>query len=264
MIKDDKFDSGILNTIKEKKIKPKAKWTFLLKNYVVWAFGIISLIFGSIAISVIIYLIKNNDWDLYTELSGSLLEFVLLTMPYFWMVFLAVFIFVINYNIKHTKRGYKFSLSVIFSASIFISIFLGVLFFNIGLGRALDDVLGERVSFYDTIINPRVRMWDNPEAGRLVGMIIEEISANEFQLLDRHKKEWLINVVNVETPLDTRIERGCPVKLTGKKERDNYFVVEQIFVHNGPGRGMFRYRFDDYSSFNTERYKRMMRIMDSQ
>ncbi len=262
MIKDNKFDSEILDTIKEKKIKPKSKLTFLLKDYVVWAFGFLSLIFGSIAVSLIIYLVKNNDWDVYTELSGSLLEFVLLTMPYFWIVFLLVFILVINYNIKHTKKGYKFSLPVILSSSMFASILLGTLFFNLGLGQALDDVLGEKVSFYDTIINPRMRIWNNPESGRLVGMIIEKVSKDEFKLLDRQEKEWLINIMNAKTPIEAEMECGCPVKLTGEMEKENYFIVEQVFIHNGPGRGMLKHHFDSHIPFDIERHNRMMKIIN--
>lgn len=258
MIEDDKFDSAILETIKEKKIEPKAKWTFLLKDYVVWALGLLSLLLGSVAVSVIIYMISNNDWDIYTELSGSLAEFILLTIPYFWIVFLLIFLFVINYNIKHTKKGYKFSLPLIFSASIFISVLLGALFFYAGLGRAIDDVLGENVSFYDTIINPRVRMWNNPKAGRLIGVIIEKVSDNEFYLHDMREERWLINTVNVERPLDAELDCGCPVKLIGKMGKDRYFTVDQIFVHNGPGRGMFMDYPEKHPSFNIEKHDIMI------
>jgi len=264
MIKDDKFDSSILDTIKEKNLKPKSKWTFLLKDYVVWALGVVSLLLGSIAMSVIIYLVKNNDWDIYTELSGSLAEFVLLTMPYFWIVFLIIFLLVINYNIKHTKKGYKLSLPIIFSASISISIFLGALLFNAGLGRAIDDVLGENVSFYDTIINPRVRIWNNPESGRLMGMIVEKVSDSEFYLVDLKDGRWLINIDNVKTPLDAELDCGCPVKLTGAIEGANYFVVEQIFIHNGPGRGILRHHLNGQASTSVERHRRIMDMMNNQ
>jgi hypothetical protein len=58
----EKFESSILSEIKEKGIKPKARWTFLLNDYLVWATGFLSLVFGAIAFSVIIYMIRNNDW----------------------------------------------------------------------------------------------------------------------------------------------------------------------------------------------------------
>ena len=110
---DKNFDSNILERIKEDNLKPKPKWTFLFKDSVIWFFGALSLVFGALGVSVIIYLLKNNDWSLYNKLSGSFLEFILLTMPYFWILFLAIFILVIKYNIQHTKKGYKYSLPII-------------------------------------------------------------------------------------------------------------------------------------------------------
>ncbi len=254
----DKFDSEILSQIKEKKIKPKARWTFLLKDYVVWALGVISLFLGSVAVALIIYLIKNNDWDVYTELSGSLLEFIFLTMPYFWIVFLLIFIAVVNYNIKHTKKGYKFSLLNIFSVSVLASIVMGILLFNIGLGQALDDVLGENVSFYDTIINPRMRIWSDPEAGRLIGIVTEKKLNNEFQLFDRENKEWLINIDNAERPTGFSMIIGRPIKMIGEIRGVNYFVVEKVFIHNGPGRRMFMHRADGHLLSDVEQYDTMM------
>ena len=80
----------VLKTIEEKHIKPKPRWTFLLKDYAIWILGAFSLIVGSLAFSVIIYMLKNNDWEVYRHLSGSLPGFVVITMPYFWLIFLAI------------------------------------------------------------------------------------------------------------------------------------------------------------------------------
>ena len=242
MIKDNEFDSKILDTIKSKKLKPKAKWTFLLKNYVIWIFGILSLLFGSIAMAVVIYLINNNDWDLYSEFSGSLLGFIFLTMPYFWLIFLGIFIFVIGYNIKHTKKGYKISLPILLFLSIFVSAIFGVIFFNVGLGQAIDDVLGEQVSFYGTVINPRARLWYNPREGHLMGVITERTTNQQFKLQDIRKNTWLIDISRLKNNFDERINSGCAVKMTGQVSGNNYFMVERIYIHNGPGRGMLRRR----------------------
>jgi len=232
----EKFDSQILEKIKEEKLKPKARWTFLLKDYVIWAFGFVSLIIGSLSIAVLIYLIGNNDWSIYSEISDSLLEFIILTLPYYWFLFLAIFIVVINYNIKHTKKGYKYSLPVIITASVLASMFLGIIFSSAGLGSAIDDVFAENVVYYDRFINPTINIWDHPEDGRLAGLIVAQVDDCQYYLVDIRQNEWLINMVEVEQNECDKVEVGRPIKMLGTQEGDFYFVVEKIIYHDGPGR----------------------------
>lgn len=238
----ENFEKEILDGIKEKHLKPKARWTFLLKDYVVWALGLFSLVLGAVAFSVVIYLVLNNDWAIYEELTGSLPEFIFLTMPYFWLIFLALFIVVVNYNIQHTKQGYKLSLPLIIPVSIGSSMLLGGLFYGAGLGQAIDDVLGENISFYDTVINPRIHLWDDAEKGRLTGLLIDQIEAERYRLIDIGQREWLIDMSGADLPPDFEIRIGRPVKLLGEQSGSSSFIVERIFHHEGPGRGMMMER----------------------
>ena len=150
------FSKNILNIIKKKDIKLKPRWQFLLKDYVIWSVGAIALIIGGLAFSVIIYLLRYDDWSIYGQITGSIWEFILLTLPYFWLLILAVFILVTYYNIKHTKKGYRYSLPMIVIISIVASMVLGVLFSHAGIGRAIDDVLGEKAPLYTKIFNRQI------------------------------------------------------------------------------------------------------------
>lgn len=238
MIKNNKFDQELLGKIKKEKIIPKPKWQFLLKDFVIWGAGIISLIVGGLANSVIIYLLRYNDWGIYSQISDSLLEFVLLTLPYFWMLFFAFFVFVIYYNIKHTKKGYRYPLSIILTASIIISIILGAIFFKAGMGQAIDDVLGEKAPFYEKIINRQMRFWSRPEQGRLSGLIISELSNNEFILIDLNHMEWIVKTEKTIIAPNVKIEAGVPIKLDGKQLSENIFYAKKIILIS-PGRGLF-------------------------
>jgi hypothetical protein len=242
---NDKFDLEILDQIKEKHLKPKAKWIFILKDVSIWSLGAASLLLGAVAFSVIIFIIRNNDWNLYREFSGSMGEFVLLTMPYFWIVFLIIFVAVVNYDLKHTKKGYKYSVPLILFMSIFGSMFLGAIFYGAGFGKALDDVLGERVVFYDRLINPMLRMWDDPEKGHLAGLIVAEIKSQQYRLIDISRNEWLIDISEAEIPNNFMVEVGRPIKLLGKTNGDYYFIVKRVFSHDGPGRGMIMRHLKD-------------------
>lgn len=238
MIEDKKFIQEILGKIKKEKIAPKPKWFFLLKNYVVWFLGFLSLLIGGIAFSVIIYLVRYNDWDIYEQLDENFISFILLTMPYFWILFLALFIYIVLYNIKHTKKGYRYSLPLILSGNIVVSMILGVLFYKIGISQALDDVLGENAPLYSKIINRQMDYWSQPKEGRLSGLVVDVVEGEKFTLVDFGQKEW-----NINNKIDTgmmEIKLGAPIRVLGKMISDDIFEAEMVLPPGKPGGGLFR------------------------
>lgn len=242
MIKDKKFENEILGKLTEGSIQPRPRWHFLLKNYVLFGSGIFLLFVGGLSFSVLIYLIRFNDWSVYEHFSDSLLGFILLTLPYFWIVLLVVFVALLNYNIRHTKKGYRFRLPVIVLFSIVSSIILGVLFFSVGFGHAIDDVLGEKVPYYSKVINPHVRLWEKPGQGRLAGLVVERLTDCEYQLVDRARKEWFVNLSRMDPSCGHNIEIGRLIKVLGSldQNKNDFFWIEKI-LPMGPGRGIFKH-----------------------
>jgi hypothetical protein len=237
------FENKLLAKIKEEKISPKPRWQFLLKNYVIWSFGFISLIIGAAAISVMIYLFRFNDWEIYEQTRKTVLEYFILTLPYFWFIFLGIFIFIIFYNLKHTNKGYRYSGFLLASASIILSIILGTIFYAAGLGKSLDDILGRRAPFYDQMINRHLNFWSQPQEGRLSGLIIAQNKVDEFILVDRRQEEWLIQIIGAVPNSHEMIIIGQPIRLLGEEVDKKIFRVDKIFLAN-TGRGFF-HRFDN-------------------
>lgn len=219
----------ILHKIKEEHISPKPRWHFLLKNYVVWLAGGVALLIGAAAVSVMIYLFRFNDWEIYEETHKSLAEFFLLTLPYFWIIFLGLFVFIVYYNLKHTKNGYRYPLYIVILAPVALSICFGAVFFSFGWGEKIDSILGRQAPFYDIIINRHVDFWSQPNEGRLAGLIISEPIDSNFILLDRNQKEWVIVLEekNFLSPAEV-VVIGQPVHLLGKVVGDNEFRTVRI------------------------------------
>ncbi len=239
MNKDNTLDKKIIKAIKEKKLTPRPRWQFLLKNYLIWGGGVSSLLFGSLAFAMILFMLLNNDWRMYEHISGSLLKFIILTAPYFWLLFLLVFIMVAYFNLKHTKKGYRYSLLSIIIGSIALSMFLGGGLYVAGLGQKIDDILGKRAPFYERFINRRMGMWANPDRGLLTGVLIDKISDNEFVLLDMERKEWLILMNKATFAPEMILATGTPIRLMGKLLEESIFEVTRI-MPMGPGREFFR------------------------
>jgi heme/copper-type cytochrome/quinol oxidase subunit 2 len=231
------FDQKLVEKIKEEGMAPKPRWHFLMKDYIIWALGTVSLLIGAAAVSVMIYLFKYSGWEVQPQTHKSLGEFVLLTLPYFWLIFLGLFVFTLYYNLKHTKRGYRYPVWVIIISSIGISIILGCLFFLAGLGEKVDDVLAERAPFYGQVINRHLGFWFSPEEGRLVGLVTARNDAASFNIQDPRGDDWLIFIEPNDFPADFLvIDR--PVNLVGHVLNDNQFKAD-IVMPAAPGRKFF-------------------------
>jgi len=135
------FVDKVLETIEKEKISPITKRHFLMRECSIWGVALVSLVVGSLAFAVVLYMIINNDWDVYENINDSLIEFIILSLPYFWLLLVSLFIITVEYYLKHTKKGYRYQIHTIIFVSVAGSVVLGTLFYNIGLGRAIDTVL---------------------------------------------------------------------------------------------------------------------------
>lgn len=224
---NNNFAEHLLEKIKTENISPKPRWHFLLKNYVVWVFGALALIFGSAAISVIIYLLKYNNWEMGLRLDGGFLSFFLMTLPYLWLIFLGLFIFVLSYNIKHSPKGYRYPFSFIIIFAILISIILGELFFLVGLGRKIDDILGQKAPSYARMFNPQLGFWLNPEAGRLAGLA--SLNNGDLSIIDPSGKVWEV-IIPAEISNDLELFNGQPLHLIGEATAETTFEAKLIKI----------------------------------
>ena len=235
----DNLEQKIIEQIKQENLEPTPRWHFLLKEWLVWSVGVLSLLVGAAAVSVIIYLFRNNDLFIYNQVGRSFGGWLLLSLPYFWIFFLALFVWLLFYNIKHTKRGYRYPLFLIASFSVIASIFLGGVFSLFGLGERIDDVLGRQAPFYDTIFNPHINIWSHPEEGRLSGLVITNFDDNNFVLVDRDGEEWAVVYSGKNKGGNNIIVVGQPVRVIGRVGGESLFVAQKIMTMQ-PGREFFR------------------------
>ena len=222
----------ILKEIKKDKIKPKAKWIFILKNFLTWILGLLSLIIGAITVSVMIYVIKTNDYGFYKMIHPSPLNLIAKTLPYFWITLTILFILVVNYNLKQTKKGYKVELYKIIALVLILSVVFGIFFYNIGLGQAIDTLFCKKMPFYNKIDHTRKMMWLQEDQGMIAGRIISVQDDNNFDLEDFNEKLWHIIKIKEEmlTPQFKRLQQikiipelDLEIRVYGEKIDENNF-----------------------------------------
>ncbi len=210
---------------KIKNIKPRSKSYFIIKNILYWLFFVVFVIVGAVSTSIIIFIAKHNDWDIHRYANDSMLSFFFLTIPYIWVFVLLVFVVLAYYNLKRTKRAYKYKLYSIVLSSIFLSIVLGFILYNIGFAKTIQTSLVKNISSYNKMFCERASLWHRPERGVIVGQI-KEINNNEFILQDPYMENWTViydkNLVGMsDLMIDNKIKA-----LGYQKEQRSFFAAE--------------------------------------
>lgn len=224
------FSYKIIDTIKDEKLKPKPRWQFWLKNYVLWAMFFLAILIGSLAVAVIIYMFVNSDWEVYALVADSIAAYVFLVLPYFWILFMALFTWVAYYNLRHTKTGYRFSLSAVFWYVVFSSLVLGAFWYNFGLGQTIDSVLTDGLPFYHRYISKhshRAQLWQQPEKGLLVGFVLS-IDDQVLELKDFQGHKWEVDISNCVIPPLTNLQTGWPLRIVGEQIGSGLFRASRV------------------------------------
>lgn len=225
---NSKLKNQIMDKICANAIKPKSKTNFILKESVIWIICLLTLIVGSLATSVIIFLIQNNDWDIYTNLNDNILEFTILTIPYLWIIILVFLISILSKGINHTNKCYKINPVTLLSVTIALSSIFGSILFYQGVGYQIDSTLNSTSPIFHKLLNHNARTWSQPELGFLAGQIHKLNSNQEFNVIDLNKKDWFIVVKNKHATTTYRLKIGQRVRLIGKPNNDNTFIASKI------------------------------------
>jgi hypothetical protein len=225
-MENESLSSKVIEQIQEKHIQPTPKWEFALKNVVVWVVLGFLLVVGSLGSSVIIFMIDTNQWDLYDKVHHNIVAFVFASLPYFWLIILALFISAIYYYFHQTKSGYKYHAYAIVLASFLFSSFLGLIFYNAGFARTIDQLFEKRVPLYSNFTNPRQKVLARPEFGVLPGQIVQIVSPQELIIMDIKNKPW--NVLLSSAVIECPCFIGNQIIALGEAEPNHTFNAYEI------------------------------------
>ncbi|PLX27705.1 hypothetical protein C0583_00495 [Candidatus Parcubacteria bacterium] len=239
------LSKNIFDAIKEKKVEPRAKWQCLLFSRIAWAISFVLVVIGSLAFSVVLYMVINNDWDLYTHLGDSLIEFIFVTLPYFWILILAVLVLLALFSSKFTEDAYRYKLATLIFASLIVNVILGGTFYVFGMGEFIDLQLQKEIPLYNSLSYDKDKMWTQPEKGILAGTIISQ-NGDELVVEDYLSNTWTI-VISANSNIKGRVmlKTGEKIKIIGSLGKGNVFLANEIRPWTnqglGGGRGMHGY-----------------------
>ncbi len=226
----------ITKDIQDQKIEPRPRWYFLFKNYGILTLFVLSIVCGAAAVSTILFMIVDYDRDIARYLDRSELKDIILSVPYFWIIILIIFLSAAYYNFKKSYTGYRYELYKVFLISFALSVILGVGLYYGGLDSQIDEFLSQRIPLYENFIYNKDDVWVSPEQGLLSGRVVEVGEVDKFVLEDFNGKVWQVEEIKTDESNFPKIRKDLELKLIGKKTGDNTFDAENIRPWKNNGR----------------------------
>lgn len=186
----------LMNRIESENVCPRSRVFFRCRECFVWTFWLVSVIVGALAVAVSLFVMMHHQYALYEATHHNFLTFIVETLPYLWLiVFVAMSLFAI-YNLRHTKKGYRYPVWVILASSVVASFAGGSVLQFLGFGYTIDRVLGENMAMYMSQAKQERQLWQMPEDGRLIGrqVLTTTIPTSTVIFEDSTGVRWTLNV----------------------------------------------------------------------
>lgn len=223
-----KLSNRILDKIKKERVTPKSRHYFMLIHTLLGTAILTSVIVGGIAVAIVIRHFTVTDWELARKFAGGHVRSFFMLIPYIWIIFIGLTIFLADILFKQTKKGYRIAPWKIAIASIAISFVLGGIFFIANADKPVEESLRKNLRPYEQWENRRNEMFAAPEKGVLAGKIIEINSNEEWIIIDFKDKKWFVDISQAKTHGEASFEIGMQVGMMGKMIDKDHFEAKQI------------------------------------
>jgi hypothetical protein len=214
--------------IKERNINPQPKWQIVLRNHVFWALFGLSVIIGALAVSIVLLIISERDWDVYRYLDKSLAEYIMVSIPYLWLLIFILFALSSYYYFKNTSKGYRYDTPAVLIVSFSASILIGTMLFFGGIDLQIRDLMADNFPFYNKLVYTDEDVWNAAEKGLLGGEVTEIRGPDQFVLRDSNGTIWNIGMASTSWPGNLVFQRGLRVKMIGHPVEDHIFFANTI------------------------------------
>lgn len=187
-----------------------------------------SIIIGSLAVAIVIRHFAVTDWELTRQFAGGHVRSFFLIIPYIWIIFIGLTIFLADLLFKHTKKGHRVKPWKLVAASVVLSIILGGLFYIVKADKPIEEGLRQNLRPYEQWENRRNQIFAAPEQGVLAGEIIEVNSDEEWIIIDFKERKWFVDVSETESPLRISFEVGMRIGMIGEMLDQDHFKAKRI------------------------------------
>lgn len=208
----------LLERIESEKVCPRPKLFFQGREIAVWVSWLLSVVVGALAIAVTLFVVEHGQYAFYEASHENFLMFIIEALPYLWLVTFVVMVYVAVYNIRHTKRGYRYPLWAIMVSSVVLSFIGGFVLQLLGFGYEIDEQFGKYAVFYTSQGKFEQRLWQDPDDGRLVGVqtYLTLVPTSTIIFKDIEGQGWVMNISELQVSDAELLASQQMVRLLGK------------------------------------------------
>jgi hypothetical protein len=161
---------SVMSRIECGEVCPRSRRFFQTRECVVWSLWALSVVVGALAVAVTLFVFTHRQYTLYEATHDNFITFMVDVLPFVWIIVFAAMVGLGVYELRRTKRGYRYPLWQIFASSMVLSLAGGAALQLFGLGYTTDHMLGQRMGMYDSQDKIERKLWQNPAEGRLLGV----------------------------------------------------------------------------------------------
>ena len=199
-------------------VSPRSRRFFQTRECAVWVLWLISVVVGALAVAVTFFVLNHRQYALYEATHENFFTFMVEVLPFLWIIVFGLMVFVGVYELRHTKRGYRYPLWQIFGSSIVLSLAGGAALQLFGFGYSTDHMLGQHMPMYNSQEKIEQKMWQAPDEGRLLGRFGKPLPAPStlVRFTDVTGNEWGVNVDELSLKERELLEHDEIVRLIGQ------------------------------------------------
>jgi len=213
-----KLRECIFKRIEDEQVCPRSRMFFHSRECFVWTLWFLSIVVGALAVAVSLFVMTHRQYALYEATHDNYLTYFVEVLPYLWLIVFGSMAFFAVYNLKHTKRGYRYPVSYILLSSVILSFAGGSALQFFGLGYTFDYILGERMHLYASQAKIERQLWQAPNDGRLLGRQVGSTIAptSSVIFLDTTGNRWRLEVFELLPEDIALLASQRQVRIVGK------------------------------------------------
>src|SRR6056297_823060 len=214
--------------ISENEVEPLPKWRWQLKELLNWGMFFLSVLLGSISVSIILLELFSADWQFYTNVTNSFFTYLFSVLPYFWIILLIVMVIIAYYRFFQTKKGYRFTGLRVLVFSLLLSFAIGLFLYFANVSFWLYDVTNPYIPKPAVYHIHKYQVWQKVNDGFLAGKVVDFLDNKHLKLRDFENNIWKVNCLNAKMYNMEMIYLGKFIKILGEKVSDDLFQAREV------------------------------------
>jgi hypothetical protein len=222
------LERKILARLTQQKLAPTPAYVFLTKRSVFWALAILSVLLGAVASAILLFIISDYLATGWRVLDNIQFNEVLVSIPAVWVLVMAALTVSATVALRHTRRGYRFTLQKLAMWVVITSIALGTLLHFVHAGQLMHDQLFQRFAIYRAWTYVPFAEWSRPDQGFLGGTVIKQPDAEHVLLQDFQQQLWTVDVSTAVNEVDEPLIEEGDIAVEGTRTGSNTFTATRV------------------------------------